>query len=146
MKLPIKVPTKIRKMVRGVKPMFLKAMLTAPKKIKPTTTNTKLVKMRRIESYAGSKSFFCSCIHSLRLFPKLTLKKYPYLRYLIQQNFLDSPAFACCLAFDQGYAGLLQRFPLRFLQTTTAAIATNTAATKDHYNYRSESLQYRLKH
>jgi len=41
MKLPIKVPTKIRKMIKGVKPILLKAMLMAPKKTRPTTTNNK---------------------------------------------------------------------------------------------------------
>lgn len=44
MKLPIKVPTKIRKMIKGVKPIFLKAMLMAPKKTRPTTTNNKTSK------------------------------------------------------------------------------------------------------
>lgn len=39
MKLPIKVPTKIRKIVKGVKPIFLNAILMAPKKTKPTTTS-----------------------------------------------------------------------------------------------------------
>ena len=40
-KLPIKVPIKIRKIMSGVKPMFSKAMLMAPKKTRPTTTNNK---------------------------------------------------------------------------------------------------------
>jgi len=44
MKLPIKVPIKIRKIIRGVKPMFSKAMLMAPKKTKATTTNNKVSK------------------------------------------------------------------------------------------------------
>jgi hypothetical protein len=41
MKLPIKVLIKIKKTVKGVKPTFSKAMLTAPIKTNATTANAK---------------------------------------------------------------------------------------------------------
>ena len=47
MELPIKVPIKIRKMMKGVKPIFSKAMLMAPKKTRPTTTNNKASKIAK---------------------------------------------------------------------------------------------------
>ena len=65
MKLPIKVPIKIRKMINGVKPIFSKAMLMAPKKSGQQQQTIGLVRPRRIESYAGSKLFSYSYVHSL---------------------------------------------------------------------------------
>jgi hypothetical protein len=47
MKLPIKVPTKISKIITGVKPTSSKAMLMAPKKTRATTTNNKASKIAK---------------------------------------------------------------------------------------------------
>ena len=46
-KLPTKVPIKIKKTVIGVNPTFSNAMLTAPTKTNVTTANTKITKIAK---------------------------------------------------------------------------------------------------